>query len=385
MSFKQVDITLRANVNNILFTRPRLIPPTHTLYTDMDDAARPRSNTRNSIDTLVIDDNIHTYEEIFGYDTGGEDDEEHDVIASIHMPEGFINEMRYVISNECFERFRQVMRQHRRLEMDIFQVELAMKQDILVGRDKLFTEFQQRLNDSLPGNKVYCYTAPGSKLRFRSSVGISDLHLDWKPPGNHSNMCYICHQPFTDKIRTLGKCMHSFCEPCVMRLERPVIDECSQDTIPVKCPCCRQITKLPLVPPYQEKTFNTMLLNYQDATLRYKCPFQEDGCMKTFLKDDLHLHMETCLHRKYECGGCKSILFGEQKHLTRRDCIDFLNSTIADKDDLLQQNQQLISDMETQMEVFRRRISEMEATLETAASGAESDSNSKRKKRSIPN
>jgi hypothetical protein len=69
----------------------------------------------------------------------------------------------------------------------------------------------------------------------------------------------------------------------------------------IDCPTCH--ARVPLHPKADkaEQQHNDLLLGFQDAVLRYKCFFEPEGCGKTFLKDDLLAHMETCEFRKFVC------------------------------------------------------------------------------------
>lgn len=84
-----------------------------------------------------------------------------------------------------------------------------------------------------------------------------------------------------------------------------------QDETCIDCPLCKDHVHLAPKANASEQQHNELLLGFQDAVLRYKCFFEPEGCNKTFLKDDLMAHIETCECRKYMCTypGCGEALF----------------------------------------------------------------------------
>jgi hypothetical protein len=159
--------------------------------------------------------------------------------------------------------------------------------------------------------------------------------------------------PFADSVRTLA-CAHSFCKHCFsdyLHQRGTVLVEGSAN---VPCPTCRQISAFTndTISPL-EKGYNTLLLRDQDASLRYRCPFED--CPMTFLKADLQAHVDTCGYRKYICDqGCHGVLSRSALHGDFHDCLTFCQ-TEAEK------FRQMAQDFEARLKVAEAAMAVMQA------------------------
>lgn len=180
-----------------------------------------------------------------------------------------------------------------------------------------------------PGTDAYVYTPPGNAVLFRPWFHKEDLGLAWDAQGdNFSKTCAICLGPFRDPIRTLD-CMHTFCEPCLSQqllAEEGVDYKTLRNNVkaPIQCSTCRDVSIISSTPTtLAEKAHNSMLLAFQAATLKYKCPFE--GCDDAFVSADWDRHVGFCMKRKFICNkGCGEVLHAFSMHWWPQDCIGFL-------------------------------------------------------------
>jgi hypothetical protein len=294
-----------------------------------------------------------------------------DLTRGIFLTVAFVVEMR-LAAPECYEQLKYRVMQIQSREKTFVEVEELMGFN-LRHHPELLKKYNDDVSLVLPGNGVYCYTAPETKLRFVATFKLSDLGLPWDDPeATFSTECALCLGPFDDNIRTL-KCFHTFCNKCIMRQADRYADAEYPSGIRFPCPTCRGEAIMETVVPYGEKKYNSILMKLQDKTVKYKCAFAGTGCKETFMKNDILHHMETsCRFRKYQCDkGCKEILFHHERHCDFLDCIDSLRTkwkTIANqKEDIIREQALtiinkniLISNLEERVTALQARIVLME-------------------------
>jgi hypothetical protein len=200
---------------------------------------------------------------------------------------------------------------------------------ILKNHPQRFEELRQLMR---PGTEAYVFTARDEALEFRPFFDVDDLMLDWAESGdNFSSMCVLCQSNFKPPIRTL-QCKHTYCVACLSQLVRTrhgiEYEDIGQAAPSVECPTCKQRTVLRLTLDVHEKAHNSMLLAFQKATVKYRCPF--DGCERTCVRKDWDLHVESCMMRKFICNmGCDEVLHAHSLHWGPHDCIAFLKDKRA--------------------------------------------------------
>ncbi len=200
---------------------------------------------------------------------------------------------------------------------------------ILRNHPQRFDELRKLMR---PGTDAYVFTAHGEALEFRPFFDVDDLMLEWSESGdNFSSMCVLCQSNFKPPIRTL-QCKHTYCVSCLSRLVRTrhgiEYEEIDEAVTFLECPTCKQMTVLALTPDLHEKAHNSLLLAFQKATVKYKCPF--DGCERTCVREDWDKHVQTCMMREFICNkGCEEVLPGHLVHWDPHDCIAFLKDKRA--------------------------------------------------------
>lgn len=200
-----------------------------------------------------------------------------------------------------------------------------------------FASFKDLLKDmyaTYAANEYYWITKDNTPMSLLGGVSIKDWALPWDGVGGASSdvsgtgsakkrclanarlltsswhyKCAICQSAFGGQIRTLMDCTHTFCAGCIDRVVK-VADQ--TDRLP-QCPTCRGVFLWDEIPQRHEAIYNKMLLHAQDKGRRYKCPF--DGCLETFLKNELESHVDQCGRRKVICSGqCQKIITMNEKH-----------------------------------------------------------------------
>lgn len=311
--------------------------------------------------------------------------EQPDLSIGIFLTEPTVKEMRNTAPG-IFSLFKDLVKDVLCVRKTFEQVEAIMRTSL---RD--YPALLQKYNDDvsrvLPNNGVFCYTAPGTPLRLMPTFNLSTLALPWEndPDINFSTECALCRGPFEDSIRTL-KCDHTFCTPCITtmlesdqyaRMEQP-----DPNGTRFPCPLCRSVETMDTVVSPREQKYNCLLLKLQAKTVKYKCIF--GGCESTFVKDDILEHLEKCRFREYQCDkGCKRRLFYTDRHRTHQDCIDFLKTTlenredamrtrlsvIAEKEALVRQRENTIKELERRVESLQRNLATMEERAVAASGG----------------
>lgn len=268
-----------------------------------------------------------------------------DLLAGIFLTVGLVKEMRST-SSQCFESFKNLAMELRLRQKTFEQVEEIMRVDVLSNHPELLEKFNDDVSLVLPGNGVYCYTTPGTKVRFVPTFKISDLALPWDDPeATFSTECALCLGPFDENIRTL-KCFHTFCNQCIVRQADRYAraDQPDPNGILFPCPTCRGEATMEKIIPCNEKKYNSILIKLQEKTIKYKCAFEESGCKETFMKKDILNHIENCCFRKYQCDkGCKEILFHHERHSSSLDCIAFIRNQ---KEDIIREQRLTIHNLQ---------------------------------------
>ncbi|KAI6110574.1 hypothetical protein EDD16DRAFT_1836451 [Pisolithus croceorrhizus] len=131
-----------------------------------------------------------------------------------------------------------------------------------------------------------------------------------------SQVCCICHAPFTDPTTT-RTCMHTFCRDCIVEAisHSP---QCPIDRLPLSVedlspanPIVKHLVDELLVECPQRiagctHTCQRQLLasHLKDACLYATVPCPEDGCDLLVLRKDCGKHADVCIHRSTRCQGC---------------------------------------------------------------------------------